>query len=153
MLNSAISSRSREVYELECHVIQKIPQEFQDYDFLFNKEIEIHNRSKSENYSIFLKNESLLKELKEMIEIYKGIANIDLQKTKEGYLKIIFFKNIKNTKLQDGAHLIVEIQEGNFKIISIFPQIKISHFEDELHNSHNFTYFITKLANEFLKFI
>jgi hypothetical protein len=58
-----------------------------------------------------------------MIKTYKEVAHIELEKTKEGFLKIIFFRNVPNSKLHDGASLTVEIKEGSFKIISIFPQI------------------------------
>lgn len=152
-LYSTISSREKEISEMEFLVQQKLPSEFANFEFLFNKELEIHNKMKTENSFLFKQNENLSNELKEMINIYKGIAHIDLEKTKEGYLKITYFKNIKNSKLPEGAYIVVEIKDKGFKIISVFPQIKLDQFEEELQNSHNFTLFLTKLANEFLKYI
>jgi hypothetical protein len=138
---------------MEYLVLQKIPDEFKSLEFLLKKEVEIHNKMKMENQFTSVKNDSLAAEIEEMTKVYKFIAHIDLEKTKEGFLKIIFFKNIPNSKLQEGASVTVEIKEGTFKIISIFPQIKFTAYEDELQNSHNFTLFLTKIANEFLKYI
>lgn len=150
---SSISAKEKQISEMEYLVLQKLPTEFSSFEFLFNKELEIHNKMKMENNNLYNANEALSNELQEMIKVYKSVAHIDLEKTKEGYLKITYFKDLKNTKFPDGAHLVVEIKEGGFKIISVFPQIKITHFEEELQNSHNFTLFLTKLANEFLKYI
>jgi hypothetical protein len=138
---------------MEYLVLQKLPSEFSNFDFLFKKELEIHNKMKMENSFLYSKNEALASELKDMIKTYKEVAHIELEKTKEGFLKIIFFKNVPNSKLHDGASLTVEIKEGSFKIISIFPQIKISHLVEELAAGNNFTLFLIKLANEFIKFI
>jgi len=153
ILYSSISSKEREINEMEYLVLQRIPSEFANFEFLFKKELEIHNKMKMENNFTFTKNDAITSELKELIKLYKEISLVDLEKTKEGYLKVSFFKNTKNLKLPDGAYIIVEIKEGNFQIISYFPQIKISSFEEELHISHNFTLFLTKIAIEFLKFL
>jgi hypothetical protein len=152
MLYSAISSKEREINEMEFLVLQRLPSEFANFEFLFNKELEIHNKMKMENNSNLNKNEKIAIELKELIKVYKEISLVDLEKTKEGYLKVSFFKSIKNSNLPDGAYIIVEIKEGSFQIISYYPQIKISDYEEELHQSHNFTLFLTKIALEFLKF-
>jgi hypothetical protein len=153
MIKDSISSKDREISELEFLVLKKLPSEFSDFEYLLKKEIEIYNKAKMENNNIYQKNEKLAGELKEMINIYKKIAHLDLEKTKEGYLKIIFFKNIPNSKIPEGANIVIEILENNFNIISVHPKIKITPLDEELQNSHNFTKFLTKLANEFLKLI
>jgi hypothetical protein len=153
ILYSSISAKEREINEMEFLVLQRLPSEFANFEFLFNKEVEIHNKMKMENNSNYNKSEKITAELKDLIKVYKEISLVDLDKTKEGYLKVSFFKNIKNSNISDGAYIIVEIKEGSFQIISYYPQIKISTFEEELQNSHNFTLFLTKIALEFLKFI
>lgn len=153
LLNSVISSKEKEISEMEYLVLQKLPTEFSNFELIFKKELEIHNKMKMENSSIYSKNEALASELKDMINKYKQVADIELEKTKEGFLKINFFRGIPNSKLHDGASLTVEIKEGSFKIISVFPQIKISHYEEELSQGNNFTLFLTKIANDFIKFI
>src|SRR5690349_9445914 len=94
ILYTAISNKEREISELEFLVTQKLPSEFSNFEFLFKKELEIHNKSKTENNQLLSKNENLTKELREMIKIYKDTACIDLEKTKEGYLKLTFFKGL-----------------------------------------------------------
>lgn len=134
---------------MEYIVLQKNPAEFANYEFLFKKEMEIYDRMKSGNYSMFSKGEGVLQELKEMIEIYKKVAHIDFEKTKEGYLKIQFFKGVKPD--YDGGYVVVEIKDGTFNIISVYPKIKITSYEEELKVTQNFTLFLTKIAHEFLK--
>jgi hypothetical protein len=153
LLISAINNKEKEISEMEYLVLHKLPTDFKNFDFLFKKELEIHNKMKMENIGQLSKNEDLASELKEMIKIYKETAHIELEKTKEGYLKITFFKGIPESKLSDGASVVVEIKEGSFKIISLFPNIKITLIEEELAVTHNFTLFLTKLANEFIKYI
>lgn len=155
LLYSKIASSERDINELEYYVLQKLPQEFANFEFLFNKELEIHNKIINENKYSSQKKESLIKELKEMVKIYKEAAHVDIEKTKEGNLKLTFFKNCIKSKVFDSCDIIVEIKDGRFKIISLYPDIRdrISQFEEELQTGHNFTLFITKVANEFLNYI
>lgn len=152
LLLSLNAIKEKEIQEMEFLVLKTLPGELVNLEYLLNKEIEINNKLKTENNYLLSKNEDITQDLQTMINYYKEIANIDLEKTKEGYLKIIFFRNI-NFKFPEGANLIVEIKNGLFKIISIFPHIKITAYEEELQVTQNFTLFLTKLANEFLKFM
>ncbi len=149
ILQAAISHKEKEISEMEYIVLQKNPADFANYEFLFRKEMEIYNKMKVENNFLFSKGDGIVEELKEMIRVYKEIAQIDLEKTKEGYLNIKFFRGLKPN--YEGANLVVEIKEGSFKVISVYPRIKINIFEEELKVSQNFTLFLTKIANEFLK--
>ncbi len=149
LYHAAICHKEKEISTMEYIVLQKNPADFANYEFLFKKEMEIYNKMKVENNYLFSKGDSVTEELKEMIKIYKEIAHIELEKTKEGFLKIIFFRDIKPNF--EGGSLVVEIKEGTFKVISVFPRIKITSFEEELKVSQNFTLFLTKVANEFLK--
>ncbi len=148
ILQAAISHKEKEISAMEYIVLQKNPADFANYEFLFKKEMEIYNKMKVENNFLFSKGEGIVEELKEMIRVYKEIAQIELEKTKEGFLKIIFFRGLK---AEFEGNLVVEIKEGSFKVISVYPRIKITSFEEELKVSQNFTLFLTKIANEFLK--
>lgn len=153
-LEALISLKEKSITEMEHLVLQKLPAEFSNFEYIFKKELEIHNKMKTENNFLYSKNDAITKELREMIKVYKEVANIDIEKTNEGYLRISFFKNIKSETFPiEGGSLIVEIKENNFKIISIFPEIQISIFEKELQHTRNFTLFLAKIANEFLKLI
>ena len=46
---SSISCKEREINEMEYLVLQRIPSEFANFEFLFKKELEIHNKMKMEN--------------------------------------------------------------------------------------------------------
>ncbi len=148
ILQAAISHKEKEISAMEYIVLQKNPADFANYEFLFKKEMEIYNKMKVDNNFLFSKGEGIVEELKEMIRVYKEIAQIELEKTKEGFLKIIFFRGLKPNF---EGNLVVEIKEGSFKVISVYPRIKITSFEEELKVSQNFTLFLTKIANEFLK--
>ena len=149
MLFSTIAMKEKEIEETENLVLKKLPQEFSNLEFLFNKEVEIYNKVKLEHNSVLTKNDQLQNELLELIKIYKETASINIEKTKEGFLKLIFLN--LNTQGKE-SYIIVEIKEGNFRVKEIYPHFNTSQIEEELYSNHNFTLFITKIANGFLSY-
>jgi hypothetical protein len=55
LLISATSSKEKEISEMEYLVLQKLPSEFSNFDFLFKKELEIHNKMKMGEFFSLLK--------------------------------------------------------------------------------------------------
>lgn len=150
LLNSTLSIKEREILNTEDLVLKKLPLEFSNFEFLYKKEVEIYNKMKLEHGNFLQKNDLILKEVKEMLKIYKEIANIDIKKTEEGFLKI-FFYNLNNFSKE--CYLTIEIKGGNYKIINVYPAItNINILEEELQITHNFSLFICKLVNTFITF-
>lgn len=152
MLVSAIKSKEHEIGDMEYIVKHKLPQEHSHFQYLCKKEQEINSKMQTENNYLYNKNESLADEIKNMLKIYKEVSFLELEKTKEGFLKLILFKELGHQRFPKGAHVVVEIRQGKFQIISTYPQLNVSQYEEELSKTHNFTLFVSKVAQEFLAF-
>jgi hypothetical protein len=149
VLYDTISLKEKELEQTEYLVFHKLPSDFSNFEFLFDKEKEIHNKMKLEHNNLLVRNETLKKELINMIKTYKETASISLEKTKEGFLRLTFYNlDIKGKE----SYIVVEIKEGNFKVIEKYPNLNIYQLEEELQVNCNFTVFMTKLANLFINY-
>ena len=148
LLNTIITEKEKHISEMEYLVFKKLPNEFSNFEFLLKKETEIHNKMKSENNQVGYKNEDIINEIKQMIKIYKDAADIDVSKTDDGCLMIVFKNLLENKK---DAYIILEVKNG-YKVIDIYPKINITHYEEELEKTRNCTLFLCKLANAFISY-
>jgi hypothetical protein len=126
-------------------VLNKLPAEVKNFEFLYKKELEVNTQLKQ--VMMIEKREDFTQVLMNMLRIYKQISMLSISKTDRGYLKV----NFKNLS-QDNRDVYVILQVLNeYKVIEICPNINIKHLEDELTTNKNFTIFLTKLASEILK--
>jgi hypothetical protein len=156
LLYSTIASKEREIDEIEFVLQHKLPNELENLEYLYQKELEIQEKQNLEHQYTFNNKDALLQQLKDMLKVYKETSHIDIEKTKENHLKIIFFRDcLKNNKdFLYECYVVVEIQEDKFYILKIFPEIKdLLALQNELNSTNNFTLFLTKIANEFLRII
>jgi hypothetical protein len=139
-------------------------EEIKKLEYIRNKELEINQSTKKDGTFYQKKHEELINDVKELIWIYKKVAGVDIEKTKDGYLKIAFFKSAIQKFAEDneykysflkgtGAYLLLEVKDGMFKIIQICPEIRYSNYEDNLKQTHNLTLFLMKIACDFEKLL
>jgi hypothetical protein len=149
VLQSALETKERLVQELEDLVINKLPTEFKNFDFLYKKELEINNKIKQENSQKNKEKEDFTNCLKDLLKVYKEVSMIAISKTDKGYLKINFNNIAKNGK---EVYIVLQVM-NDYKIIELYPSnINISSLEEELMKTKNFTLFLAKLANELIKY-
>jgi hypothetical protein len=146
ILTNRIESKTRKTKELEEVVLNKLPAEYKNFEYLFKKELELNYRIKQDSQN--LKEEDYTANLKNQLRVYKEISMISISKTDKGYLKV-HFRNID----EDNREVYIVLQVLNeYRVIEIYPTLNIRHLEDELMTNKNFTVFLTKLANELIKY-
>ena len=61
---------------MEQITFQELKIEFEKLEYLYQKEYEILTKAKNEGNNILLKNEDIIKEIKDMINIYKQMSSL-----------------------------------------------------------------------------
>ena len=147
ILQNTSDIKEKAIQDLEDLVYNKLPTELKNFEVLYKKELELNTKFKNENLRKDNK-EDFSKILKDMLRVYKQISMISISKTDKGYLKINFF-NLTDDNRE--VYIILQVL-GDYKFIELCPNINIKHLEEELTQTKNFTLFLTKLANELIRY-
>lgn len=128
--------------------LENINKHIQDLKVILDKETEMIDKMKSENQEIVLTEKDVYEELEEHIRLYKEFSGMDVEKTEDGFLKIIF-SNLNIEKID--AFVKLEISNSGYSIVDIFPKIEYRHLQELLKSNTNFTYFLASLVENFIQ--
>jgi len=153
-LESQASSMILNLKKVQKHSIKKtelenVEKKIQELKIILNKEIEINSKMKLENQEIILTEKQVFEDLEENIRLYKEISSMDIEKTEDGFLKIIF-SNLNEQNID--AYVKLEIKNNAYKIIEIFPKIDYRHLQELLKANFNFTNFLANIAQNFIQY-
>ena len=149
-LESSINIKTKEISSMENLVLKKLPNEYSSFEFLYKKEVAIHQKIKIEKTNYKGEKDMLIQEINETIDLYKNVSGLKLEKTNEGLLRIDFFQGKKDSKF----FLVLEVVGNLFKVVEIFPQCETKKYEVELNQDKNLTLFLAKIVvYEFQKLI
>lgn len=135
-------------YNIKKTELENLNKHIQDLKIILDKETEMIDKVKTENQEIVLSEKDVYDELEEHIRIYNEFSGMDVEKTEDGFLKIIF-SNLNIEKID--AYVKLEICNNAYKIVDIFPKIDYRHLQELLKSNSNFTYFLASLVENFIQ--
>lgn len=135
-------------YNIKKTELENIDKHITDLEVILEKETEMIDKMKLENQEIVFTEKDVYEELEEQIRLYKEFSGMDVEKTEDGFLKIIF-SNLNFEKID--AYVKLEISNNAYKIVDIFPKIDYKHLQEMLKLNSNFTYFLASLVENFIQ--
>ena len=136
-------------YNIKKTELEIINKHIQELKIVLDKETEMIDKMKLENQEIVLTEKDVYEELEENIRLYKEFSGMDVEKTEDGFLKIIF-NNLNVEKID--AYVKLEIKNNMYIIVDIFPKIDYRHLQEMLKSNINFTYFLGSLVENFIQY-
>lgn len=144
-----LNLKKHQRYNIKKIELENINKQIQELKIILDKETEMIDKMKLENQEIVLTEKEVYEEIEEHIRLYKEFSGMDVEKTEDGYLKIIF-SNLNVERID--AYVKLEIINNSYNIIDIFPMIDYKHLQDLLKSNCNFTYFLTSLVDNFIHY-
>ncbi len=134
-------------YNIEKTELENINKNIHDLNIILDKENEMLEKMKSENQNIVYTEKDVYGEIEEHLRLYKEFSGMDVEKTEDGFLKMIF-SNLNTDNID--AYVKLEITNNGYGIVDIFPKIDYRHLQELLKSNSNFTYFLANLVENFI---
>ena len=144
-----LEKKKSQFKKMKNEILPNLMKKIKDFDLILKKEMEINRKIKTENHEILQNKSEIFEELNEWLLFYKEFSNLDIKKTEDGYLLIIFKNLSKNNK---EAYLKFEITNNFYEIKEIFPKIDYKLSQEILKKNKNFTHFLASIADSFITY-
>jgi hypothetical protein len=151
MLVKAIEAKEKLVQEMEHQIFVKLPTEYKNFEFLYKKELEINNKIKQDLAQKGVVKKDFTNYIKNLLQVYKDISMLSISRTENAHLKINFNGLAKQPTIPE-VYVILQVLV-EYRLIEVCPNINLKHLAEELSINKNFTLFLTKLANELIKYL
>jgi hypothetical protein len=129
--------------------LENVNKEIDSLKNILQKEIDFSNNLEYQQYDKPEMEKILLNDLKNMIQNYKDFSNMDILRTDDGCLKLVFYYlNLNNTN----AFIKLELKNNSYHINDIFPRVDYKSLEKILRKNNNFTVFLAHLVKSFMEY-
>lgn len=129
--------------------LENVNKEIDSLKNILQKEIDFSNNLEYQQYDKPEMEKNLLNDLKNMIQNYKDFSNMDILRTDDGCLKLVFYYlNLNNTN----AYIKLELKNNSYHINDIFPRVDYKSLEKILKKNNNFTVFLAHLVKSFVDY-
>lgn len=129
--------------------LENVNKEIESLKNILQKEIDFSNNLEYQKYDKPETEKILLNDLRNMIQNYKDLSNMDILKTDDGCLKIVFYYlNLNNTN----AYVKLKLKNNSYQIVDIFPRVDYRNLEKILRKNCNFSIFLAHLVKSFIDY-
>lgn len=127
--------------------LKTLNKKIEEYQAILDKELDLFEKIKSENEDILNDQTQISQDLNDALNLYTEFSHLDVVKTEQGHMKIIF-SDLNTNKID--AHVKLEIKNNSYQILETFPKIECKNIQSLLKT--NFTTFLAQIALNFIEF-